>query len=87
MSLGNAVAPEVVLVLDEERLRIIEAADAGWGYSRDELLAMDAFALFPRWWKAGKNVASEQTTVTLVRHKSGREALVEIRFSRTTNMT
>jgi PAS domain S-box-containing protein len=76
---------EVVLVLDEERLRVVDVnREAVWGYSRRELLALDAFALFPRWWVAGKNIEPNHRTVTLLRPKGGAEVLVDIGFSRAT---
>jgi PAS domain S-box-containing protein len=77
--------PEVVLVFDIERLRVIETnRENVWGYSRAELITLDAFALFPRWWVAGKNIAPGHRTVTLLRQKTGPEVLVEIVFSRAT---
>src|SRR6185436_17927163 len=42
------------------------------------------FALFPRWWMAGKNIAPDQRMVTLLRPKRGGEVLVDVVFSRTT---
>jgi PAS domain S-box-containing protein len=81
----NFESAEVVVVLDEERLRIIDVnREAAWGYTRAQLLALDAFALFPRWWMAGKNVAPGQRMVTLLQQKVGGEVLVDVVFSRTT---
>jgi two-component system, NtrC family, response regulator AtoC len=78
-----ALLPEVVLLLDPERLGIVGLnRDAVWGYAREELLALDAFALFPRWWVAGKSIAPNHRAVTLLRQKDGTELLVEIVFSR-----
>src|SRR5215213_11319766 len=77
--------PEVVLVLDEERLAIVEVnRESAWGYERRALLELDAFALFPRWWIAGKNIEEGRSIVTMLRHAMGTEVLVDIRFSRTT---
>jgi PAS domain S-box-containing protein len=78
-----ALLPEVVLLFDPERLGVVGVnRDAVWGYARDELLALDAFALFPRWWVAGKSIGQDHRTVTLLRQKDGAEVLVEIVFSR-----
>jgi two-component system, NtrC family, response regulator AtoC len=79
-----ALLPEVVLVFDADRLGIVGVnRDAAWGYTREELSGLDAFALLPRWWVAGKSIPAEHRTVTLLRQKDGVEALVEIVFSRT----
>jgi PAS domain S-box-containing protein len=78
-----AVLPEVVLLFDAERLGIVGVnRDRVWGYTREELCRLDAFAIFPRWWMAGKSIPSDHRTVTLLRQKDGAEVLVEIVFSR-----
>src|SRR5437764_63385 len=45
--------PDVVLVLDVEKLKVRDVNRGGpgaFGFTRDELLACDGFTLFPRWW-------------------------------------
>jgi PAS domain S-box-containing protein len=74
---------EVVLVFDEEKLRVMDLnRDHAWGFTRAELEALDAFALFPRWWVAGKNIEADHRTVTLLKQKGGAEVLVDIHFTR-----
>jgi PAS domain S-box-containing protein len=78
-------APDVVLVLDVETMRVLDVnrGDAGaFGYSRAALLALDAFALFPRWWDAAKDLEPGSSVSTLCRHADGREVPVDVRFAR-----
>jgi PAS domain S-box-containing protein len=77
--------PDVVLVLDAAKLHIrdVNRAEA-FGYDRDELIALDAFALFPRWWDATKSLDPGSAAVaTYLKPKTGEEIPVDVRLSRT----
>jgi PAS domain-containing protein len=77
--------PDVVLALDVETFRVIDVnrgPSGAFGYARDQLLALDAFALFPRWWDAGKTLDAEAAVATYVRHADGSEVPVDMRLSR-----
>jgi PAS domain S-box-containing protein len=75
--------PDPVIVFDAEKLRVrgVNHASA-FGYTRDELLALDAFALFPRWWDAEKTLEPGAAVATYVKTKSGDETPVDLRLSR-----
>jgi PAS domain S-box-containing protein len=77
---------DVVLVLDCETLRVVDVNRTGrlaFGYARAELLELDAFALFPRWWEATKTAAPDARLTTFCRDKSGAEEPVELSVSAT----
>jgi two-component system response regulator HydG len=78
------VGDSVTLVFDVETLRVVDVGDGGstFGYSRDELLASDAFALFPRWWNAAKTMQPGASVVTFLKPKRGPGVPVEVRFDR-----
>jgi len=76
--------PDVVLVLDMERLEVRDVnrgPEGAFGFTRDELLARDGFALFPRWWDAEKTLRRGAAVATFVKQKTGDEAPVDIRMS------
>jgi PAS domain S-box-containing protein len=77
--------PDVVLVFAVESLRVLDVnrgAAGAFGFSRDELCARDAFALFPRWWDAAKTLEPGAAVATYVKHKDGTEHPVDIRLAR-----
>ena len=78
-------SPDVILVLDVETMRVLDSSrgsDGAFGYSEEELLALDAFALFPRWWDAAKTMDPGTTVSTLCTHKDRSETSVDLRFAR-----
>jgi two-component system response regulator HydG len=80
--------PDVVLVLDVETFRVVDVnrgPEGAFGYRREELLTRDAFALFPRWWDAGKALDPGAVVATYVRNADGTEAPVDMRLSRATH--
>ncbi|MDB4934271.1 MAG: domain S-box [Labilithrix sp.] len=77
--------PDVVLVLDVDKLKVRDVnrgPEGAFGFTRDELLARDGFALFPRWWDAEKTLRPGAAVATFVKQKTGDEAPVDIRMSR-----
>ncbi len=77
--------PDVLLVLDVETMRVLDvnrSTEGAFGYPRERLLTLDAFALFPRWWDAAKTLEPGTAVSTLCRHADGSEAPVEVRFVR-----
>ena len=70
------------LVFDAGSLRVldVEPRDGAFGYARDDLLALDAFALLPRWWNAAKAV--DAPVITFLRPKQGALVPVTIAFTR-----
>src|SRR4051812_37687997 len=71
----------MILLFDAQSLRLVDApSEGGFGYTREELLTLDAFALFPRWWNAAKVVES---VVTLAKPRAGPFVPVRLAFSRT----
>jgi PAS domain S-box-containing protein len=80
--------PDVVLVFDVESFRVIDVnrgPSGAFGYARGQLLSLDAFALFPRWWDAGKTLDKDVAVATYVRRADGSEAPVDLRLSRVTH--
>ncbi|HEX8795820.1 MAG TPA: sigma 54-interacting transcriptional regulator [Polyangiaceae bacterium] len=76
---------DVVLVFDVESLRVVDVnrGDEGaFGFSHEELLARDAFALFPRWWDAAKTLEPGAAVATYVKHADGTESPVDMRLAR-----
>ncbi len=75
--------PDPVLAYDPVTFRVLDVnrQDGAFGYSRDELLGLDAFALFPRWWNAEKGLAPGASIATFCRDKDGTSSSVEIHFS------
>ncbi len=75
--------PDALVVFDVEKLRVRGCNhDEAFGYARDELLALDAFALFPRWWDAEKTLEPGAAVATYVKTKGGDERAVDLRLAR-----
>ncbi len=77
--------PDVIVVFDAEKLRVrdVNRGDEGaFGYGRAELLELDAFALFPRWWDAEKTLEPGAAVATYVKLAGGEELPVDMRLSR-----
>src|SRR5262245_33967728 len=77
-----AELPDPVLALDLATMRVVDASRGAFGYSKEELAALDAFALFPRWWNAEKGLDPGTSVATLCRAKDGTSTPVEIHFTR-----
>jgi PAS domain S-box-containing protein len=74
--------PDPILAFDLGTMHVVDASRDAFGYSREELLLLDAFALFPRWWNAAKGLDPGATVATFCREKDGTSAPVEIHFAR-----
>jgi two-component system response regulator HydG len=75
------VSMAVRITFDVASLKVIAVdSDDAFGWSKTELFALDAFALFPRWWNAGKT--AEVPVMTFLRPKTGPLVPVTIAFER-----